>query len=469
MSYQKLIETLTFLKENRKLGSEADELIAPFKDSVFSGDFRFESMSRTFANPHDPVYEGGQTLVGELIGTDLEFSLLIPPTENEWAESLERGEEFDGSVKFLGFDGLYQRGIFGYLGKLEIEDDDDSLAVPDEPDVESVEPVVEEEAVADEEEFFDDEQEPVDQPAEEEPEAVPEEAPPEDHSGEALPDSEEKIQEPEVSEEESSQSEPDAEDTEAISDDIENSESSPEAGEQATEPMEPEESELEGSSEEKELSQKEVARIMDRGKMWGVDGLSKTEQAIYRRESARANVDRWEVERILDKKYEQGIESLTQEERIIYDKEQEARKAKKEKKNRSKLAEERAKEKTERQPESAKKEGPPAVWRLLFSFVTAMISLNAIENDASGSFLFFALLSIYSLHPWLAKWMGKNPGEGFIDHPYFREKKFRRGVLLLLLALFSLAESGPVAFVLFAAGLFFLKDSKGVDEFLKKK
>ena len=463
MNSKKLIETLTFLKENRKLGSEADELIAPFKDSVFSGEFRFDSMSRTFANPHDPVYEGGQTLAGELIGTDLDFSLLIPPTENEWAESLDRGEEFDGSVKFLGFDGLYQRGIFGYLGKPKIEDEDEYSADPDEPGDQSDEPVVEEEPVADEEE-------PVDQPAEEEPEAAREEEVQGDQSGDEHPDSEEKVQEAEqeLSEKEPSQSGPDAEESEAISDDLENYESSPEAGEQATEPMEPEDSELEGSSEEKELSPKEIARIMDRGKMWGVNGLSKTEQAIYRRESARANVDRWEVERILDKKYEQGIESLTQEERIIYDKEQGARKAKK-KKNRLKLARERAKKKTKRQPEPAEKEGPPARWRLFFSFVTAMISLNAIENDASGSFLFFALLSIYSLHPWLAKWMGKNSGEGFIDHPYFREKKFRRGVLLLLLALFSLAESGPVAFVLFVAGLFFLKDSKGVDEFLKKK
>ena len=122
MNYQKLIETLIFLKENRKLGSEADEMVLPFQGKTYFSSFRFEAMSRTFANPHDPLYEGGQTLVGDLIGTDLDFSLLLPPTENEWAESLERGEEFDRSVKFLGFDGLYQRGIFGYLDKLEIED-----------------------------------------------------------------------------------------------------------------------------------------------------------------------------------------------------------------------------------------------------------------------------------------------------------------------------------------------------------
>ena len=124
MKYQELIETLTYLKENRKLGSEADALVAPFKATVCPVRFRFESMSRTFANPHDPAFEGGQTVVGEIIGENLEFSLLLPPVESEWAESLEKGEQFDGTAKFLGFDGLYQRGIFGYQGELEVEENE---------------------------------------------------------------------------------------------------------------------------------------------------------------------------------------------------------------------------------------------------------------------------------------------------------------------------------------------------------
>ena len=74
MNYQKLIDTLTFLKENRKLGSEADALVAPFTGSVCPVRFQFESMSRTFANPHDSAFEGGQTVVGEIIGENLEFS-----------------------------------------------------------------------------------------------------------------------------------------------------------------------------------------------------------------------------------------------------------------------------------------------------------------------------------------------------------------------------------------------------------
>ena len=479
MNYQKLIETLTFLKENRKLGSEADALVAPFKGSVCSVEFRFESMSRTFANPHDPDYEGGQTLVGDLIGTDLDFSLLLPPTENEWAESLERGEEFDRSVKFLGFDGLYQRGIFGYLDKLEIEEDDEPEG---EPEVEIDEPVVEEELIVDEEELVDqpteDESEAVreeersEEPAEDESVAVREEATPEDHSGEANPDPEEGIQEPEpeVCEEEASQSEPDTEQVEAPDPEEGKPDqlSLPGLNDQTTATVKPEDQSVDHSSEEKGVSPEEIARIMDRGKMWGVDGLSKTEQAIYRREFARTKVDRWEVERISDKKYEQGIESLTQEERIIYEKEQGSRKAKRQKRNRLKLARERAKEKTKKQPDP-EKEDSPARWRLACAFATGMFSLNAIEHGAQGRFLFFAIISLYSLHPWIAKWMGKSPHEGLINHPYFREKRFRRGGVLVLLALCSLADYPGLAPVLFIVGLFFLKDSKGFNAFFKKK
>ena len=82
-------------------------------------ELRFESMSRTFANSYDESFEGGQTVVGDICGENLEFSLLLRPIDSEWAESLEKGEPFEGRVKFLGFDGLYQRGIFGYREKLK--------------------------------------------------------------------------------------------------------------------------------------------------------------------------------------------------------------------------------------------------------------------------------------------------------------------------------------------------------------
>jgi hypothetical protein len=269
MNYQELIKTLTFLKENRKLGSEADELVAPFLGSVFFMEFRFQSLSRTFANPYDAAFEGGQTVVGDLIGSNLDFSLLLPPTENDWAQSLEMGEEFDGSAKFLGFDGLYQRGVFGYLGKLDVEDE----SLTDEP-------VVEDDEVADEDKVLN-------QSFAGESEAVREEEIQDDQSGEANPDPEEGIQEPdqEVSEEDVSQSEPDSQQVEAPGSEVKK------PGEEKIETIKLPASAVDDSPDEKE-------------------------------------VNRWEIERILDKEYEKGIESLTQEERGIYEKEQQGRQSK---------------------------------------------------------------------------------------------------------------------------------------------
>jgi hypothetical protein len=452
MNYQKLIETLTFLKENRKLGSEADALVAPFKGSVCSVEFRFESMSRTFANPHDPDYEGGQTLVGDLIGTDLDFSLLLPPTENEWAESLERGEEFDRSVKFLGFDGLYQRGIFGYLDKLEIEEDDEPEG---EPEVEIDEPVVEEELIVDEEEL-------VDQPTEDESVAVREEAPSEDHSGEANPDPEEEIQEPEleVSEEEASQSEPDTEQVEAPDPEEGKPDqlSLPGLNDQTTATVKPEDQAVDHSSEEKGGSPEEIGRIMDRGKMWGVDGLSKTEQAIYRRESARTKVDRWEVERISDKKYVQGIESLTQEERIIYDKEQVRRKLKAQAKA---LAKAKAHgRKGQFSYKSAEKDTSPSGCRLFITFFLGICALITLGNKAVGPFFFFVLLCAYSIHPWLTHWMGADLCEEMFKHRFLKEQKFRRGIGFVLLSICMFGTFQLLALLLLIPAITFIYKSK---------
>ena len=77
MSLPQLIDVLTDLKENRKLGSEADEAVRPFQGKNYSSGFSFGSSSRTFANPHDPTFEGGQTVTGEIAGEGLEFSLLL--------------------------------------------------------------------------------------------------------------------------------------------------------------------------------------------------------------------------------------------------------------------------------------------------------------------------------------------------------------------------------------------------------
>lgn len=115
MSTIKLIETLKDLKENRRLSSESEEILAPFIGQSFSLSFRFLSSSRSFTNRHDPRYSNGQTLIGEFINTNLECSIIFSPDKNLWLDGLDEKEEFDCDVVVLELDNLYQRVLFGQL------------------------------------------------------------------------------------------------------------------------------------------------------------------------------------------------------------------------------------------------------------------------------------------------------------------------------------------------------------------
>ena len=427
MNYQELIETLTFLKENRKLGSEADEMVLPFQGKTYFSSFRFESLSRTFANPHDPLYEGGQTLVGDLIGTDLDFSLLLPPTENEWMESLERGEEFDGSVKFLGFDGLYQRGIFGYLGKLEIEETDDSLPV--EIKEEQVPDVIEDGKI------------------------LPDESPDEKPIPEKLRDeSPAKIDElPVEGEKQEPESIPVIE---------------PEPVEQSVEVKE----ETHPSTQAKDRSEKrndlpvlppekpKIKKVLVAREYSKVVGRSAgsevppppAEKSAKAKTKVNAPADRWEIERIRDKKYEHGIESLTQEERVIYDKEQVRRK--------SKTQGREKKRKTTQK--SAEKDTSPSGCRLFITFFLGICALITLGNKAVGPLFFFVLLSAYSIHPWVIRWSGNDPCEEMFKHRLLKEPSFRRGIGFILLSLCMFGTFKLFAVLLLIPAINFIYKSK---------
>ncbi len=422
MNYHKLIETLTFLKENRKLGSEADEMVLPFQGKTYFSSFRFESLSRTFANPHDPLYEGGQTLVGDVIGTDLDFSLLLPPTENEWAESLERGEEFDRSVKFLGFDGLYQRGIFGYLGKLEIEDDDDSLPVE-----------IKEEQVPNEKPI---------------PEKLRDEVP---AKIDKLPVEGEK---------------PEPESIPVIE---------PEPVEQPVEVKE----ETHPSTQAKDRSEKrkdllglllkkpkvkKVRVAREYSKVIGRSGGSEippppVEKSAKAKTKVNAPADRWEIERILDKKYVHGIESLTIKERAIYDNEQVRRKLKAQAKAKAKGR--KAHEKKGKPPQkAAEKDTSPSGCRLFITFFLGICALITLGNKAVGPFFFFVILSAYSIHPWLTRWSGNDPCEEMFKHRLLKEPRFRRGIGFLLLSLCMFGTFKLFAVLLLIPAINFIYKSK---------
>lgn len=458
MKHQELIETLVFLKEHRKLGSEADALVAPFEGTLCPLELRFESMSRTFANSYDESFEGGQTVVGDICGENLEFSLLLRPIDSEWAESLEKGEPFEGRVKFLGFDGLYQRGIFGYLGEVEVEEKEE-IAV-DETEVEK--DLIEDAGKPHEEDpggFSSDEQ-----PSQErdtssgegkeareaegiEPEEVAEEEIQEDHSVKADADSEEVVQErqEEAIADKIEPSEPHQAEVEEVSADFEkpNSENKAEETDRANQ------SSLRlPATEEEELSPEEIRRIMDRGETWGVHGLSKKEQVIYRRELARAKADRLEVRRVLDEEFDNGIESLTDQERHVYDQEQ-ARRS--EWRRRNKKA----------------KPKKPDQFRLILAVMFLFFAVISIGNGFASLFFFFCLLTVYVIHPWISFWMQEDPCVELFETRFLREKKFRRGAGLFLLSLCLFPSALVLAFPLFCYSIIKMYGSKTFEDFRK--
>jgi hypothetical protein len=464
MSYTELIDALTFLKENRKLGSEADELVAPFKGLVCTARFRFESLSRTFANPHDPQFEGGQTMVGDLLGSEVDFSLLLPAAQTEWAESLERGDEFEVSVSFLGFDGLYQRGIFGYQGKIEVDGIDE--ATTDEPEEETVDFVVEEDPMEDDGEPIEELEEATDvlsgdQPLEEretpsvqrqlskeeevsEPQTVLQGKIQEGHTDETNPDSEDGMEEleQEASAEEVYPNDPQIEKVDEVFDDLEkqNSGSKAEADDQANSIASRKVPVVDRSTDEEELYPEEIERIVDRGKTWGVSGISKKEQVIYRREIARRKKDRFELLRILDKEFNRGIQSLTEEERRVFDQEQARRK--------------RNKGQNKKKPEMPKKV------LLFFTIVCLFLSLISLGNESASMFFFFCFLIVYLIHPWISFWMGEDPCADLFKNRFFREPKFRRGAGLFLLSLCLFSPAPPLGCGLFFVSLFLMYGTK---------
>ncbi len=503
MNYRELIDALTFLKENRKLGSEADELVAPFKDLVCSAEFRFESLSRTFANPHDPQFEGGQTMVGDLIGSEVDFSLLLPPEQTEWVESLERGEEFECSVNFLGFDGLYQRGIFGFVGKLEPEDEIDSLS--DETEEQVDEPLGEEESVEVEEQE--------------------EEAPPEDSPEDPQAEQEEKApQEEQAVIEEILQAQPEYEVVET-SEELVNQGGYEERKEtvQANDP--------EPALDKKGVSREEIVRIYDKKYDEGIESLTQKEKEIFFKEKNRRKLsrksawkkahgiqdfpsgeqdveqgqrrpersksapsrkdpsrsgskltpqdigsdwrsvqlerkhkeaNRWEIERVMDKEYVHGIESLSEKERMVYSRERARIKAKQK-------ARAKSRQKPRKKPpppnvpsrrEIKKKIEAPGGCRLVFSVFLIIWTLIAAAKGSVNGAAILAILSAALIHPWIIYWKGSDPFKGFFQKEFLKEKGFRRGLGLLLLSFLMFGISALFALLLMVPAIAMIVKSK---------
>ena len=141
-----IMTALRELKEKRLLSSEAEALMKPYAGASFDLRLDFVSSSRSFGRQKDPLYDDGQKVLCTAEKWGVECDVLFSPEDNDLVESMESGQDFQVTVKFIEYDALYQRVIFGKVGSgLELLEElneessssnqiSDDLAVKEIPD-----------------------------------------------------------------------------------------------------------------------------------------------------------------------------------------------------------------------------------------------------------------------------------------------------------------------------------------------
>ena len=129
---KEIMTALRELKEKRLLSSEAEELMKPYEGASFDLRLDFVSSSRSFGSQKDPVYDNGQKVLCTAEKWDVECEVLFSPEDNDLVESLEVGQDFLVTVKFIDYDSLYQRVIFGKVGS-ELELLEELVEASEEP------------------------------------------------------------------------------------------------------------------------------------------------------------------------------------------------------------------------------------------------------------------------------------------------------------------------------------------------
>ena len=111
-----IMTALRELKEKRLLSSEAEALMKPYAGASFDLRLDFVSSSRSFGRQKDPSYDDGQKVLCTAEKWGVECDVLFSPEDNQLVESMESGQDFQVTVKFIEYDALYQRVVFGRIG-----------------------------------------------------------------------------------------------------------------------------------------------------------------------------------------------------------------------------------------------------------------------------------------------------------------------------------------------------------------
>ena len=123
-----LMKALKELTEKRLLSNEVEALFEPYKDVVFPLSLSFVSSERSFGSQKDVTYNEGYKVICNAENWDVEVTILFAPEDNTLVESYDSGQDFEADVRFIDYDSLYQRAIFGKLGsKLDLSEEEEVL------------------------------------------------------------------------------------------------------------------------------------------------------------------------------------------------------------------------------------------------------------------------------------------------------------------------------------------------------
>ncbi|MDE0569510.1 MAG: translation initiation factor IF-2 N-terminal domain-containing protein [Verrucomicrobiales bacterium] len=145
-----LMKVLKELTEKRLLSNEVEALFEPYKDVVFPLSLSFVSSERSFGSQKDATYNEGYKVICNVENWNVEVTILFAPEDNTLVESYDSGQDFEVNVRFIDYDSLYQRAIFGKLSSELTAPEEEELTAPEEEEV--AVPEEEEVAVPEEEE-----------------------------------------------------------------------------------------------------------------------------------------------------------------------------------------------------------------------------------------------------------------------------------------------------------------------------
>jgi hypothetical protein len=130
-----LMKALKELTEKRLLSNEVEVLFEPYKDVVFPLSLSFVSSERSFGSQKDATYNEGYKVICNAENWNVEVTILFAPEDNTLVESYDPGQDFEVNVRFIDYDSLYQRAIFGKLSSELAAPEEEELTAPEEEEV----------------------------------------------------------------------------------------------------------------------------------------------------------------------------------------------------------------------------------------------------------------------------------------------------------------------------------------------